>query len=219
MLNRHLNMVSTWNWDDGANIITGRQTNHPIPSLMTFASPWLWNLREPSDGPSFQALLGTDYHNLANFRGCLSIIQNTWLTFWMFTLFTCTLLAWGIFCALSNMRHYNIRKLQYKKILPSNKAFLTPTTVMELLTLFFFLFLPRRHKDEKTSDIAWHWCTCFTFLIQNVWAFNLHGIRGLYQLTDCCCYELLNIESSSRFCNREEESGIIFCRIQVLFWC
>ena len=74
----------------------------------------------------------------------------------------------------------------YKRTLPSNKAFLTPTTVMELLTLFFFLFLPRRHKDEKTSDIAWHWCTGFTFLMQNVRASNLHGNRGLTAVAINC---------------------------------
>ena len=39
-------------------------------------------------------------------------------------------------------------------ILPSSKAFLTPTTVTELTTLFFFLFLPKEQSEENTSDIA-----------------------------------------------------------------
>ena len=42
-------------------------------------------------------------------------------------------------------------------VLPSNKAFLTPTTVIWLLTLFFFLSFPKRHKFEKTSDILEVW--------------------------------------------------------------
>ena len=32
---------------------------------------------------------------------------------------------------------------------PSNKAFLTPTTVIWLLTLFFFLSFPKRHKKDR----------------------------------------------------------------------
>ena len=39
-------------------------------------------------------------------------------------------------------------------ILPSSKAFLTPTTVTEFTTLFFFLLLPKEQSEEKTSDIA-----------------------------------------------------------------
>ena len=80
--------------------------------------------------------------------------------------------------------------------LPSNKAFLTPTTVIWLLTLFFFLSFPKRHKFEKTSDILEVWirttelhcqyCAILTFM--ELWFSNnsimlLNTVRELHYRT------------------------------------